>query len=418
MRILMLSEFYHPIVGGIEQYVRTLSVELAARGHEVSVVTSWQKGFPTFEIDQGVRIHRIRATIQRIGVLFSESERRYLPPSPDPEVMYALYQIILQERPDIVHAHDWMVHSFTLLKALSKAKLVVSLHGYSLSCVQKRLMRDEMRCSGPELRKCLDCTSRFYGTVKGPVLTLAHLLWSEKERRTVDMFLPVSQAVVEGNQLVKYEVPFQVIPNFVPDSTDITCDDMNPFLAQLPGEDFLLFVGDVTLDKGVAVLLHAYSEIPDHIPLVLIGRPILEGLSELPSNVFVMGIWPHQAVMQAWSRCSIAIVPSIVAETFGIVAIEAMSMGKPVVASNIGGLTDVVVNNETGFLVPSGDPEALREAIQCLLDNPVRREYMGDMAKQRVVKFHANTVVPCVEQVYQDMFEVNPINKHLQKSGN
>lgn len=406
MRILMVSEFYHPIIGGIEQYVRTLGVELAARGHEVSVVTSWKEGFPTFEIEQGVRIHRIRATIQRIGVLFTESERRYLPPSPDPEVMYALRRIILQEHPDIIHAHDWMAHSFTLLKAWSKAKFVVSLHGYGLSCVQKRLMRNEIRCDGPKLIKCLKCSTQFYGVAKGPTLTLAHLFWGEQERSAVDMFLPVSQAVVEGNQLVKYKVPYSIIPNFISDNTDITNDDTNPFIAQLPKEDFLLFVGDVTLDKGAAVLLRAYAKLSTQMPLVLIGRPILPSLSEsLPSNVLVMGAWPHSAVMGAWSRCSIAIVPSIVAETFGIVAIEAMSMGKPVIASDIGGLSDVVTDNESGFLVPSDDPEALREAIQCLVDDPVLREHMGNMAKQRVVRFHAETVVPRIEQVYQEILQ-------------
>src|SRR5713226_1434111 len=107
MRILMLTQFFYPpTVGGEERHVADLCIELAARGHEVSVATLWQKGFPEFEIDRSVRIHRIRGTMQRMGMLFSESDRRHAPPFPDPEVMYALRRIILQEHPDIVHAHN------------------------------------------------------------------------------------------------------------------------------------------------------------------------------------------------------------------------------------------------------------------------------------------------------------------------
>ena len=414
MRILMLAQFFYPPhVGGEERHVRDLSIELAARGHEVSVATLCPKGFPEFEVDHGVRIYRIRGTMQRMGMLFSDSDHRHVPPFPDPELMHALRRIIMRERPEVVHAHDWIAHSFTLLKAWSKAKFVVTLHCYNLVCVQQRLMRYKVRCTGPGLVKCLQCATQHYGIAKGPLSALTNRFWSERERRAVDMFLPVSQAVVEGTQLAKYKVPYRVMPNFVPENADVSCDEANPLLAQLPKEDFLLFVGDVALDKGVEVLLQAYTELGSQVPLVLIGRPFLAGLSErLPPNVLLMGGWPHDAVMGAWRRCSIALVPSIVAETFGIVTLEAMMMGKPVIASRIGGLTDVVVDGETGYLVPPGDPQALRKAIQCLLDDPALREHMGNMAKQRVVEFQAKAVVPRIEQVYHELLEVNSTDTH------
>ena len=62
MRILMLSQFYSPIIGGEERIVQDLSVELAQRGHEVTVATLWHEGFKDYEIDQGVQIFRIRST--------------------------------------------------------------------------------------------------------------------------------------------------------------------------------------------------------------------------------------------------------------------------------------------------------------------------------------------------------------------
>ena len=162
-------------------------------------------------------------------------------------------------------------------------------------------------------------------------------------------------------------------------------------------------MGDVRPDKGVDVLLRAYASLKTRVPLVLIGRPI-EGLAErLPSNVFLLGGWPHDAVMGAWSRCIIGLAPSTWAEPLGIVALEAMYMGKPVVAARSGGLRDVVADGETGFLVPPGDAEALRDAIQCLLDDPVQRERMGIQAKQRVVEFQAKAVVSRFEQVYYEV---------------
>ncbi len=406
MRILMLAQFYPPTIGGEERHVRNLSTELAARGHDVSVATLWHKGFPQFEINQGVRIHRIRGTMQRMGTLFSESDRQYAPPFPDPEALWALRRIILEERPDIVHAHNWIVHSFTPLKTWSQAKLVVTLHDYSLVCVQKRLMHYGVRCTGPGFMKCLQCATDFYGIAKGVPSTFANWAWGEIARRAVDMFLPVSQAVVEGTQLARHKVPYRVMPNFIPDNADIACDDANPLLAQLPKEDFLLFVGDVTPDKGVDVLLQACTEMDGQVPLVLIGRPAAGLYEHLPPNVLLMGSWPHDAIMGAWSRCSIALMPSICPDACPTVAMEAMTMGQPVIASRIGGLPDIVIDGETGFLVPPEDPRALREAVQCLLADPVRRERMGALAKQRVMAFQAKTVVPRIEQVYHEVLGV------------
>jgi glycosyltransferase involved in cell wall biosynthesis/GT2 family glycosyltransferase len=412
IRILLLTQFFYPpTVGGEERHIADLSLELAARGHDVSVVTLWQRDLPEFEIDRGVRIHRIRGMMQRMNMLFSENDRQYAPPFPDPEVLWKLRRIIQEERPEIIHAHNWLVHSFTPLKQWSKVKLVVSLHDYSLVCVQKRLMRHNECCTGPGLMKCMECATRFYGAVKGPPSTLANFFWGEKERQVVDMFLPVSQAVVDGTRLDKHKVPYRIIPNFLPEQIDTVCDDAHPLLAQLPQGDFMLFVGDVTLDKGAETLLQAYTEMDTQVPLVLIGRSFLTGTarSTLPPNVLLMGRWPHDVVMAAWSRCSIGLVPSIVAETFGIVALEAMYMSKPVIAARSGGLIDVVIDGVTGFLVPPGDPGALRQAMQRLLDDPIQRARMGAAAKQQSMKFQAQSVIPRIEQVYRELLGKDPI---------
>ena len=228
MRILMLAQFiYPPAIGGEERHVADLSQELAARGHDVAIVTYWEKGAPEFEVYRGIRIYRVRGSMQEMGFLFS-SERTYAPSFPDPGVVRALRRIIREERPEIVHAHNWFVHSFTPLKAWSKAKFVMSLHDYSLVCVQKRLMRLEVGCTGPGAIKCLTCGTHFYGLAKGPLSTLANFYWGERERQAVDMFLPLSRAAADGNQLDKYKVPYKIVPNFIPDDIEALDNDDDP----------------------------------------------------------------------------------------------------------------------------------------------------------------------------------------------
>ncbi len=403
MRILMLAQFYPPTIGGEERHVRNLSIELTARGHDVSVATFWHKGQAAFEIDQGVRVHRIRGTMQRMAALFSEQGRQYAPPFPDPEALNAIRQLIISERPAIVHAHNWLVHSFTPLKQWSKAKLVVTLHDYSLVCAQKRLTYQHEICSGPAFQKCLCCSQDFYGPAKGLPTTIANMLSGMAEQRIVDMFIPVSAAVAEGTQLTKSRVPYRVIPNFVPDAVHLLRNDEDPHLKQLPDKDFLLFVGDVKRDKGVGVLLEAFSKLNSSIPLVLIGRIGKEFAGRLPPGVHALQGWPHEAVMAAWQRCTLALAPSIWPDPCPTVAMEAMAAGQPVIASRIGGLTDIIADGETGILTPPNDPEALRAAIQALLDNPTQRRQMGEMARQRVATFQAATVVSQIEKVYREI---------------
>ena len=120
MRILMLTQCYSPLPGGIEQHICTLNVELIARGHDVAVVTQLSKGLLPFEIDRGVRIYRISSTMDRMPWLFPD-DRRYAPPFPDPELTQKLRGIITRERPQIVHAHNWLSRSFLPLKKWSKS---------------------------------------------------------------------------------------------------------------------------------------------------------------------------------------------------------------------------------------------------------------------------------------------------------
>ena len=165
----------------------------------------------------------------------------------------------------------------------------------------------------------------------------------------------------------------------------------------------MLFVGDVKRDKGVGILLQAYAEMQSSIPLVIIGRLCNDVSVPIPPNVVMLPGWPHDAIMAAWKRCTFAIAPSIWHDPCPTVAMEAMAMGRPVIAARMGGLADIVKDGETGVLVPPNDVQALRGAMQALLADTERRTYMGLMAKRRVTEFQAKTVVTRIERVYQEV---------------
>jgi glycosyltransferase involved in cell wall biosynthesis len=404
VRILMLSEFYHPFVGGIEQHVRNLSIDLVRRGHEVSVATLWHEGQSEFEVDEGVRIYRLRSTMARVSRRLGAG-RNYAPPAPDPETVLELRWLAARLRPDVVHAHNWLVHSYLPLKASVGAPLVMSLHTHGLACAKHNLLHGGGMCDGPRLDKCLGCGVAAYGVAKGVPIVTGRFATGNAERRLVDRFLPVSRAVAVGNGLVESGVPYEVVPNFVPDDVDVVRGDFAEYEAQLPSEPFLLFVGAFGRHKGEHVLLKAYEGLASPPPLVLIGYTPSGEPMRFPPNVTVLKNWPRDAVMRAWRRSLLGLAPSVWIEPCATVVMEAMATGRPVVASHVGGMPDMVADGETGLLVPPGDADALRAAIARLLADAPLRERMGRAARERVVRFQASAVVPRIEGIYAELVE-------------
>lgn len=402
MRVLMVTDFYYPYLGGVEQHVRSLSQELARRGHSVAVATQRAGAAQAeLELDGDVRVYRIGSLAHRLTALFKHPARPWAPPVPDPAATAALARIVAAEKPEVVHGHDWLARSFLPLKPTSGVRFVVSLHYYTQSCAKKNLMYEDAPCSGPALAKCLRCGSGHYGGSKAGPVVLGNFALAAWERRAVDMFVAVSEATAVGNRITAGDVPYRIVPNFVTSHADVPGVDVTPYLAQLPAEPFLLFVGDLRRLKGVDVLLEAFTGLGTAPPLVLIGKAWPETPTELPPNVIVLRDWPNEAVREAWGRSLMGVVPSLWPEPFGIVVIEAMAAGRPVVGSRIGGIPDIVADGETGLLVPPADATALRGAIRRLLDDSDLRERMGQAAAERATLFDARHVVPQIESVYE-----------------
>jgi glycosyltransferase involved in cell wall biosynthesis len=395
----MVSQFYPPVVGGQEQHVRNLSTALVSRGHEVIVATIQLGGDEMCTDDDGVTVRRVRMSAQRVNPLFTSS-RQFAPPIPDPEAMIAIRRIVTHEKPDVIHAHDWLARSVMPRPTRERCPLVMTLHDYSLVCGQKRLVNRGQPCSGPGVRKCLICTSSYYGPIKGPSVAVGNWIASRGEQRAVRMYLPVSRAVAAGNELERHGLPFRVIPNFVPDDVAEMPDGQWP--PELPQEGFLLFVGDITPDKGAEILLEAYRKVPDPPPLVLIGRRYLP-LEDLPRGVVVAGVLQRASVMAAWRRCLLGIVPSIVPDSCPTVVIEAMAAGRPVIGTRTGGIPDLIDDGRTGILAPHGDPEALALAMRRLLASADLRRRMSEAARSKFSEFTTGSVVPRIEEAYQSV---------------
>jgi glycosyltransferase involved in cell wall biosynthesis len=256
-------------------------------------------------------------------------------------------------------------------------------------------------CTGPSLSRCLSCCAEQFGAAKGTVTYLGNRLARGAEAAAVDLFLPVSTAVADSNRLAQDGLPFEVVPNFAAEAEPLAaCDD--PRLAALPDEPFMLQVGDVVADKGVGVVLEAYSNMTAPPPLVLIGRIAENVARSLPEGVIALGPWPHELVLEAWRRSLFGTIPSLCLDACPTVTFEAMAAGKPVVASALGGMLDQIADEETGLLVPPGNATALMQAMERLASDGDLRQRLGTAARRRFeAKFQADVVIDRIESIYR-----------------
>jgi glycosyltransferase involved in cell wall biosynthesis len=404
LRVLLLAQWYEPVIGGEEVQVRTLAHSLASRGHAVTVAALAHPERPPEYWDGPVHVYRVRAALQRLPMLFTDASRQSAPPFPDPGIASALNRIVRRERPHVVHAHNWIVHSYVPVRR-ERTPLILTLHDHSLSCAKKLFLYRGATCSGPAPAKCFGCATDHYGLIKGAV-TLGGL-WASRVAvmRAVDCFIGVSGSVLESSFAPDHDARRVAIPNFLPEGFADTAARPPDGLPDAP---FILFVGSLARVKGIEVLLRAFErlEAATRPPLVLLGytgSELISSLGEWPGDATVLTDQPREAVAAAWRRSLLGVVPSIGPETFGLVALEGMAMGRPVVASRVGGLQEVVQDGETGLLVPAGDSAALASAMARLLHDRALRERMGSAAAIRARAYSADAVVPRIEALYREL---------------
>ena len=291
---------------------------------------------------------------------------------------------------DLVHCHTWYTHlAGCLIQQILGIPLAITTH----SLEPQRPWKVEQLGSA-------------YGASA----------WLEKTAyQNADGVIAVSQSMKTAVHDL-YDVPLGKI-SLIPNGIDVNQYQSggNPEILNLyqikPDKPFLLFVGRITRQKGLLHLVNAIQWLDSGIQIVLcagapdteeIGKEMAEKVREAQSETKNEIIWIRQWVPRAhmiclFSHASIFVCPSIY-EPFGIINLEAMACGTPVVASAVGGIPDVVLHGETGLLVPfepvdpnnpePRDPEQfsrdLAAAINNLLGSPERIKIMGLKSRERV----------------------------------
>lgn len=401
MRILELTQFLPPVQGGEERHVWNLSRALAARGHEVTLLGFAAGEEPGETEVEGMRVVRVQTAASRLPILYSDPSRPHALPLPDPAVSRAIRRELSSRRFDVAHAHNWIVNSALGPTARAGVPLVMTLHDYSHICPTKRLMEfGTQRCPGPAPKRCLPCASAHYGAANGAV-TLASNVWSARRRaRHLTGVAAVSSAVADavaipaGRWLHSASLDARVIHNFIPD--EIIVDEIAPTAPDAP----LLFAGDLSADKGIPTLLDAYTQLESPPPLVLAGRSAEDW--RFPAGARWVGPLPHHEVVALFNSARAVVVPSVWADPCPTVVLEAMAAGRPVVAAASGGIVDMVVDGQTGYLVPPGDAAALAGALDRLIAQPETAAAFGLAGRDRAREFTVSAIVSRIETMYRD----------------
>lgn len=401
MRIIHVTENYDPALGGLERHVQVLAGSQAAAGHEVLVVSLARPDSPVRQRDSccpGVTVVRLDSLTRRVTRGYDTAAHHFLPPAPDPLFAVRLSRVSAAFAPDVVHTHGWVAHSVVASGLPERTALVHTLHEYGLVCAKQTYTRVPTGCpDGPGRVRCIRCATGTYGAAKA-VLTVAALRADRGRLQRVDRYLAISHAVAGTCRPTTGERPVDIVPTFVRDGlAEVARTSPRP--AWLPDPAYLLFVGALGLHKGVGVLLDAWRALPDRPPLVLCGptRPDTPPLDD--PGLTVRTDVPHEEVMAAWRGAVIGVVPSVWPEPFGQVAVEGLAAGVPVVASDTGGLPEILGDGH-GVLCPPGDAAALADALAHLIADPGERARLGARGPQRARTFEISVLLPRIMASY------------------
>jgi glycosyltransferase involved in cell wall biosynthesis len=382
MKVLMLSWEYPPmLVGGLGRHVYALSRELAKRGLEVGVVTVGDTGNLGLQVEGGVKVYRVKAH----GLVSPDftswvHELSLL-------MIRAAGELMGEEPADLIHAHDWLVAPAAIaLKHLHRIPLIATIHATEWG--RRGGVRDGFQRHIHEVEWWL--TYESWRTI----CCSRHMKWEV----TTYLGVPPNKVEVVYNGFTPFGPPKPV--------------QRSKFAE--PWEQIVLTVGRMVYEKGQWVLVEAAPHIlarDQRAKFVLVGdgptraqleRRIAElGLEE---KFYFTGFVPDDVLAGLYSIASVAVFPSLY-EPFGIVALEAMAMGKPVVVSAVGGFDEIVADGVTGLKVPPSDPKALAEAVLRLLGDRELAGRLGAQARERALTMSWAEAALRVEAIYRHVLE-------------
>lgn len=366
MKILMLTWEYPPrIVGGIARVVHDLSHRLIKDGHEVTVVTYKEGNTPDFEDDKGVKVYRIgNYMINPNNFIDWIMQMNF-------NLVAKANEIIAKEGNfDVIHAHDWLVaYAAKTLKNSYGTPIVATIHATEAG-----------RNSGIH-----DETQRYINDTE----------WM--------LTYEASEVIVNSNYMKNelqrlFGLPFEKI-NVVPNGVNLNLysgiERDYEFRRQYAAdnEKIILFVGRLVYEKGIQHLIAAMPKILEKYhdsKLVIAGKGGM--IDELKAQVNAMGIsnkvyftgyLNSKQVVKMYKCADVAVFPSTY-EPFGIVALEGMLSGTPVVVSDVGGLNEIVQHRENGMKSYAGNPNSLADSIISLLYDPALCMKVAKNARAKV----------------------------------
>lgn len=387
MRILQINDNYK-IIGGAETHFRSLIKQLRLKGLTIYAFSFGKKG-----------IKNRYLYIFGKNILFSLNY--YLFYFLNPVVYSKLKNYIREKNPDVIHLHRITVSPLAILLACSGRRIFQTVHDCQFCLNGWGTYRDTLTdCTGRYGIKCV--TRKCVPIHKFPFLYI--------EFRIRDYLLKKLN--------VTFICPSQMILGKMRDRGFQDCIHIPPFTEFKTSDEYqdkqkcneLLYVGRISIEKGITYLLEAFATLRDKYPdlkLRVIGDgPLLKGYRGKYRNdnrIIFMGKLAPEELREYYENALLTVVPSVWTEQFGLVGIESMACGTPCVASDVGGIPEWCIDNQTGFLVPPKDSKTLAEKISYLLDHFDIRGGIGqkgmNFGKQ---KFNKETILAKLISIYSN----------------
>lgn len=364
-------------------FVYELSKRLSGKGVGVAVLAPHHPGARRFEIIGGIRVNRFRyffpSSLERLcyeGGILPNMKKSFLARLQLPFLvvaeLFSLFAIAAKEKPGLIHAHWILPQGFTaaLVGRLLKIPVVVTAHAGDVFPLNSHLFR---------------LLSRF--SINSAAAVTVN---SSFTKAAVVRIAPSKAAVI---------IPMGVDLKLFSSSSGAAASAVRKRYA-IRGK-MLLFVGRLAEKKGVTYLISAMKAVVKAFPdckLIIVGdgpeKQALQRQSQqlgLSGSVVFAGSVPNSQLPPFYRAADVFILPSIVdsrgdTEGLGVVLLEAVAAGTPVVASNVGGIPDVVVHKRTGLLVEQKSPGQLAAAVISLLKNPQLRGKLSAAAREHISK--------------------------------
>jgi rhamnosyl/mannosyltransferase len=362
MKILHVYKDYHPVLGGMENHIKMLAESQVQLGHEVTVLVT----HPT------ITTHK--ETIKRVKVI----KAGRLTTVASTPISLSLPILLSRERPDVVHLHSpYPIGEISQLYFGKAKKVLLTYHSDVIR--QKGLLRFYK----PFLKKILSVSDQIIVTSENYMKSSPHL----------HDFIHKCTVIPLGIDLS----PFLQRDSKNADS-----------IKQRYGSPIILFVGKLRYYKGLQYLLEAMSNIS--AKLIVIGNGPMEkewrnfaSMLNMHDKVFFLGEIGGDQLSAYYQAADIFVLPACErSEAFGLVQVEAMASGLPVISTELGTGTSFVNKNEvTGLVVRPKDSNLLRDGILYLINNPTLRRKMGNSGRERAInEFSLGTMIERVMNLY------------------